>query len=82
MAVTDAIRKSESGLNGKAIKAPGFRIATSGKARPRKGMRPMKSILVTGDVVCDCHLYGGVKTEAASFSEPGTIYAERLGAQP
>ena len=39
----------------------------------------MKSILVTGDVVRDCHLYGGVKTEAASFSEPGTIYAERLG---
>ena len=36
-------------------------------------------VLVTGDVVRDCHLYGGVKTAATSFSEPGTRYEERYG---
>jgi hypothetical protein len=40
----------------------------------------MKStILVTGDIVLDCHLYGGVKTAATSFSEPGTVYHGHLG---
>jgi hypothetical protein len=39
----------------------------------------MRSIVTTGDVVLDCHLYGGVKTAATSFSEPGTIYTEHLG---
>lgn len=40
----------------------------------------MKSaILVTGDIVLDCHLYGGVKTVATSFSEPGTAYHPHLG---
>jgi hypothetical protein len=39
----------------------------------------MKTILVTGDMVLDCHLYGGVKTTASSLSEPGTRYRERLG---
>ncbi len=39
----------------------------------------MKSISVTGDVVLDSHLYGGVKIAATSFSEPGTVYIERLG---
>ena len=38
-----------------------------------------KQILVTGDVVLDCHLYGGVKTAATSFSEPGTKYIGRPG---
>ena len=37
------------------------------------------SILVAGDIVLDCHLYGGMKTEATSFSEPGTVYTEHLG---
>jgi hypothetical protein len=37
------------------------------------------TILVTGDVVLDCHLYGGVKTAATSFSEPGSVYTEHLG---
>lgn len=37
------------------------------------------NILVTGDIVLDCHLYGGVKTGATSFSEPGTEYSPRLG---
>jgi hypothetical protein len=36
-------------------------------------------ILVTGDVVLDSHLYGGVKTVATSFSEPGTRYTQQLG---
>jgi hypothetical protein len=39
----------------------------------------MESILVTGDIVLDCHLYGGVKTAANSFGGPGTTYAEPLG---
>ena len=39
----------------------------------------METILVTGDIVLDCHLYGGVKTAATSFREPGTVYAEHLG---
>jgi hypothetical protein len=37
------------------------------------------SVVVTGDVVLDCHLYGGVKTDATSFSEPGTVYRHELG---
>ena len=37
------------------------------------------SILVTGDIVLDCHLYGGVKTLATSFAEPGTRYALHPG---
>ncbi len=37
------------------------------------------SVVVTGDVVLDCNLYGGVKTSAASFAEPGTRYSESLG---
>jgi hypothetical protein len=40
-------------------------------------MKPL--LLVTGDVVLDCHLYGGVKTAATSFSEPGTVYEQHLG---
>ena len=36
-------------------------------------------VLVTGDIVLDCHLYGGVKTSATSFSEPGTTYSQELG---
>lgn len=40
-------------------------------------MKPL--LLVTGDIVLDCHLYGGVKTAATSFSEPGTIYEQHLG---
>src|SRR5258708_15737759 len=39
----------------------------------------LKSVLVTGDVVLDCHLYGGIKTFATSSSEPGTQYHSRLG---
>jgi hypothetical protein len=37
------------------------------------------TVLVTGDIVLDCHLYGGVKTAATSFSEPGTVYSQDLG---
>lgn len=40
-------------------------------------MKPL--VLVTGDIVLDCHLYGGVKTAATSFSEPGTTYQQHLG---
>jgi RyR domain-containing protein/ATPase family protein associated with various cellular activities (AAA) len=40
-------------------------------------MKP--TVLVTGDVVLDCHLYGGVKTAATSFSEPGTTYWQHVG---
>jgi hypothetical protein len=36
-------------------------------------------VLVTGDVVLDCHLYGGVKTAATSFREPGTQFRTELG---
>jgi hypothetical protein len=36
-------------------------------------------LLVTGDIVLDCHLYGGVKTAATSFSEPGTSMRRDLG---
>ena len=36
-------------------------------------------ILVTGDIVLDCHVYGGAKTAATSFSEPGTTYSQHLG---
>jgi hypothetical protein len=42
-------------------------------------MAEMKTLLVTGDIVLDCHLYGGVKTFATSYSEPGTVYIEHLG---
>ncbi len=37
------------------------------------------AILVTGDIVLDCHLYGGIRTAATSFSEPGTQYRQELG---
>ena len=40
---------------------------------------PKPTALVTGDIVLDCHLYGGVKTAATSFSEPGTSYTQHLG---
>lgn len=40
-------------------------------------MKP--TILVTGDIVLDCHLYGGMNTAAASFNQPGTVYSEHLG---
>jgi len=36
-------------------------------------------VAVTGDIVLDCHLYGGVKTAATSFAEPGTVFTESLG---
>lgn len=36
-------------------------------------------VSVIGDIVLDCHLYGGVKTAATSFSEPGTVYTEEEG---
>src|SRR5436190_13303466 len=36
-------------------------------------------VLVTGDIVRDCHLYGGIKTAATSFAEPGTTYQTHLG---
>lgn len=42
-------------------------------------MTELKTLLVTGDIVLDCHLYGGVKTLATSFKEPGTVYTQRLG---
>ena len=29
--------------------------------------------LVTGDIVVDSHLYGGIKTKASSHKEPGTV---------
>lgn len=35
--------------------------------------------LVSGDIVLDCHLYGGVKTAATSFHEPGSVYCEVPG---
>jgi hypothetical protein len=38
-----------------------------------------QSAIVTGDIVLDCHLYGGIKTAATSFSEPGTQYHVHLG---
>lgn len=37
------------------------------------------SIIVTGDIVLDFHLYGGVKTRATSFDEPGTTRSEHAG---
>jgi hypothetical protein len=37
------------------------------------------SILVTGDIVLDCHLYGGMRTLATSFAEPGSNYSLRPG---
>jgi hypothetical protein len=36
-------------------------------------------VLVTGDIVLDCHLYGGVRTSATSVDEPGTTYHQSLG---
>lgn len=42
-------------------------------------METKRSVAVTGDVVLDCHLYGGVKIAATSFIEPGATYSERLG---
>lgn len=37
------------------------------------------TLVVTGDIVLDCHLYGGLKTAATSFSEPGTVIRQELG---
>lgn len=37
------------------------------------------TVIVTGDVVLDCHLYGGIKTEATSHREPGTAHKTHLG---
>jgi hypothetical protein len=37
------------------------------------------SVLVTGDIVRDSHLYGGIKTAATSFAEPGTAFLPHLG---
>lgn len=42
-------------------------------------MPTSRHVLVTGDVVVDCHLYGGMKTAATSFSEPGSRLTQRLG---
>jgi hypothetical protein len=42
-------------------------------------MSASRIVLVTGDVVVDCHLYGGVKTAATSFGEPGTRLTQHLG---
>ena len=39
----------------------------------------MDTILVTGDVVLDCHLYGGARTAGSSFGGQGTVYTEHLG---
>ena len=36
-------------------------------------------VLVTGDVVIDCHLYGGLETATALSGGSGTVYAEHLG---
>lgn len=41
-------------------------------------MSPQVAI-VSGDIVLDCHLYGGVKTAATSFHEPGTVFCEVPG---
>jgi hypothetical protein len=38
----------------------------------------MDTILVTGDVVLDCHLYGGARTAGSSFGGQGTVYTEHL----
>src|SRR5438874_4402279 len=40
---------------------------------------PTPAALVTGDIVLDSHLYGGVKTSATSQQEPGTVQDEHLG---
>lgn len=42
-------------------------------------MSVLPKVIVTGDIVLDCHLYGGIKTAATSFSEPGTVYFDDLG---
>jgi hypothetical protein len=43
----------------------------------KPGQKPV--VFVTGDVVLDCHLYGGAKSAATSFSELGTTYAVHSG---
>jgi RyR domain-containing protein len=40
-------------------------------------MKPL--VLVTGDIVLDCHLYGGLRTSATSLNEPGTTYEKVPG---
>ena len=40
---------------------------------------PIPEALVTGDIVVDRHLYGGVKMEATSNKEPGTTETKLLG---
>lgn len=37
------------------------------------------SAVVFGDIVLDTHVYGGVKTSATAFAEPGTVVTTRLG---
>jgi hypothetical protein len=37
------------------------------------------TVVVTGDIILDCNLYGGMKTAATSFSEPGTRLHQELG---
>ncbi|MCE5238542.1 hypothetical protein LLH23_08625 [bacterium] len=42
-------------------------------------LKKTERVVVTGDIVLDCHFYGGVKTAATSFAEPGTVYTQELG---
>ncbi len=44
----------------------------------KKPVRPHDAVVVTGDVVLDCHLYGP-QTNTRTFSAPGTAYQQRLG---
>ena len=39
----------------------------------------MKTILVTGDIVRDAHLYGGAKSDATSITDLGTVFEEKTG---
>lgn len=39
----------------------------------------LKCVLVTGDVVLDCHLYGGTKAAATALGSLGTQYRANLG---
>ena len=37
------------------------------------------TVVVTGDIVLDCHLYGSAKSMAASSGQQGTVYSAHLG---
>ena len=37
------------------------------------------TVLITGDIVLDCHLYGDANKAATPFREPGTQYIQELG---